>query len=60
MSTYYLHIDCHTAEGALTWFDGVVEAPSLEAAARQAEERAVRKSSTTSPPVGAPAEGTDS
>jgi hypothetical protein len=38
MTAYYLHIDFRTASGALAWFDGVVEAPNLQAAVAQAEE----------------------
>jgi hypothetical protein len=38
MTAYYLHIDFRTASGALAWFDGVVEAPNLQAAVSQAEK----------------------
>jgi hypothetical protein len=40
MTAYYVHIDVRTPSGAVAWFDGVVEAPNLQAAALQAEERA--------------------
>jgi hypothetical protein len=40
MTSYYVHIDFRTPGGELAWFDGVVEAPNLQAAALQAEERA--------------------
>jgi hypothetical protein len=40
MNSYYVHIDFRTPNGDLAWFDGVVEAPSLHAAALRAEERA--------------------
>jgi hypothetical protein len=40
VTAYYVHIDFRTPGGELAWFDGVVEAPSLQAAASRAEERA--------------------
>jgi hypothetical protein len=40
VTAYYVHIDFRTPAGGVAWFDGVVEAPNLQAAARQAEERA--------------------
>jgi hypothetical protein len=40
VTAYYVHIDFRSPAGGVAWFDGVVEAPNLQAAARQAEERA--------------------
>jgi hypothetical protein len=62
VTEYYVHIDFRAPAGAVAWFDGVVEAPNLQAAARQAEDRAgwvaksMGKCSTTCQPLddGAP------
>jgi hypothetical protein len=40
LASYYVHIDFRTTSGDLVWFDVLVEAPDLQTAVSQAEERA--------------------